>query len=476
MTNFRPAVKISVPNVPEQNGEKVRYALQLISVYLGIRLETVETAADLVFEEPDFDSWSKSAVKLAHVDRIPLLYTKKKPDFIIQEGRIGFDIIGAIFWLLSRREETESSWRDQWGNFTPAMSVLKELGLLQTPVVNYWIQAIANYIEQQLGIRRLPAWKNGMRFAVCLTHDVDLVTLDSVKEKFRAYELLRNGLAGTRTKFNIVVSPLYAVLKRCRDLTLTNPCWRLEKWLRLEERYNVRSTFFFFSETVHKRHYVDAWYRYDDKIVFDDHIMTAGEMIREIAMGGWEVGLHGSYSTSEEISELREQKERLERVLCHDVKSIRHHFLRFDAKLTPVVHQKTAFESDTTLGFNSDIGFRAGVGYPFKLWDWEQQREASTWEIPLIIQDGALFRKDFLEVATAQQAFDICIRLIDEIEKTEGLITLLWHSHTIADGRYPEWFKAYELLLQYLATRDCWITSVREITDWCEKRREILAA
>jgi peptidoglycan/xylan/chitin deacetylase (PgdA/CDA1 family) len=467
-------VNFSVTDYPKEKEKRVNYVLDMISLFLGVKLEASAKTADVAFPAPDFESWRTSNVKVTYIKDIPVLYTKEKPLFLVRDGKVGFDILAAMFWLLSRQEEAERRHRDQWGNFRSSFSALSSLSLLYKPFVNYWVKEIASYIDKHLGIARIPLWKDGKAFAAALTHDVDLVNLNSARERFRVYKLLGRDGTNLKEKVSILASPFYALLKRMQSERPGAPCFGFEKWLRLEEGHNAKSTFFFFADAVKRKHAVDAFYRHDDRVVFDGKQITVGDMIKRIAAAGWEVGLHGSYYSSEDLQELQFQKARLERTLQEDVRHVRQHFLRFNITTTPLVHERSGFHSDATLGFNRNIGFRAGIGYPFKLWNFEDERESATWEIPLVIQDGALLQMDFLGLTDLDLALEACIRLAEEAENSAGLISLLWHPHTVANTFYPGWFMVYERLLKYLAERHCWLASVGEVTAWWERRREML--
>ena len=92
-------------------------------------------------------------------------------------------------------------------------------------------------------------------------------------------------------------------------------------------------------------------------------------MIREIDRQGWEIGLHSSWYSFDDVDELKRQKEALESALGHEVISIRQHYLHYDIRVTPVVQAAAGFKYDSTLGFNDNVGFRFGTCYPYHLYD-----------------------------------------------------------------------------------------------------------
>ena len=71
---------------------------------------------------------------------------------------------------------------------------------------------------------------------------------------------------------------------------------------------------------------------------------------------------------------IAEQKEDLEKALGETVVANRQHNLHFDAAVTPRILEKAGLKIDSTLGFNRDVGFRAGTSYPFRMWDLAGER------------------------------------------------------------------------------------------------------
>ena len=109
-------------------------------------------------------------------------------------------------------------------------------------------------------------------------------------------------------------------------------------------------------------------------------------MIREIDRRGWEIGLHPSWYSFDDVDEMKAQKESLEEVVGHEVVSVRQHFLHYDIRVTPRTQELAGFRYDSTLGFNDNVGFRFGTCHPWKVYDTEQQTTLSLVEIPLIVQ------------------------------------------------------------------------------------------
>ena len=137
-----------------------------------------------------------------------------------------------------------------------AYNILNRLGLLYRPVVD------EHYLRN--GGKR-PEWPGGKKFAVCLTHDVDEVSLYSFRESLRYKEPKR---AKIRRLLRVLSEP-------------NDPLHCYERWLEIERQANVHSTFFFWPgiSAVTKRHTSDCVYELSDSVVFYNKRCAVTEMM-----------------------------------------------------------------------------------------------------------------------------------------------------------------------------------------------------
>lgn len=335
-----------------------------------------------------------------------------------------------------------------------AFSALNASGCLYTPV--------ADRARLASG-RTPPKWPNGKKFAVCLSHDVDHISRYALGASWRGFRLaLAAAGSGKRDPVRLIAGVgkcLASALHRGRD-----PLHNFESWVDLESSYSSRSTFFFFPERVSTRHQSDCVYRYSDRLRFRGKKITVRRLIRELRDAGNEIGLHPSWHACENAAELRRQKAQLEDVLQKEIVSVRHHFLHFNPKTTPGAQEEAGFLYDSTVGFNRNIGFRYGTCWPFPLWDWRRQIASRVIEVPLCIQDGALFSSNAMAL-TYDAALNYVKGLFDVVEEVGGVLTLLWHPDAVAyDAK--RW-KLYETILAMSVSKGAWLATVSEIGEHC---------
>lgn len=337
-----------------------------------------------------------------------------------------------------------------------AFNVLNPSGLLYRPVVD------EQYLENG---GKKPDWPDGKSFAVCLTHDVDAVTLNSFTQSFRdrRMQLLEADTLSQKVKSCLGIG-IDLVRAAIRD-SQTDPLHCYERWLEVEKEIGAHSTFFFWPgwNAITRHHHSDCKYELSDTVVFDTQKCTVAEMIQEIDRRGWEIGLHPSWYSFNNVAELKRQKEALEYVLGHEIVSIRQHCLHYDIRVTPGLQAEAGFKYDSTLGFNDNVGFRFGTCYPWQLFNLTCESELPIIEVPLIVQDGALLNPAKGMRLDHNTAFTYIIQITETVEKVGGVLTLLWHPNLVIKSN---WWNLYLRTLKYFQPKNAWFASVNEIGKW----------
>ena len=251
---------------------------------------------------------------------------------------------GAIRWeggrLVVGSELIASVWRALMG-----------LGDPKRPLVDAYARRFGEGVRQALEHNGLPyislgKWPEGRPFALFPSHDVDQVHRRDLVVLAR--DLYRMGRDVLRGRFRSVASTVEEWT--CR----TDSYWNFEKWRRLEERLGVRSTFFFMEGP--------RWSRYGRRY----NTWKLRSVLKELVEGGWEVGLHGSYYAFRDARRLWKEREALEDIIEVRVRGNRQHYLRLDPERSFRCYEEAGFLYDATLGYNNQVGYRAGISFPFR--------------------------------------------------------------------------------------------------------------
>lgn len=360
----------------------------------------------------------------------------------------------ALAHRLLRTEEYEQPHRDQWGNWEFAFCRAYREGRLWEPDVDRWL------LEHTDGT---PRWPDGRPFAICLSHDVDLVS-DAVTPR-QALRSMRLSLLGSGA-VRFARPAVRAARAVHNGISPTPAAEALERCVELERKHGVTASYFFTVYPGGEGHRYDCTYDFGDPCRFGGTRVTVAEVARTLDREGFEVGLHGSYNSAFARERLSSEKQALEQATGLPVTSVRQHFLHWDARATPRIHSHAGISADSTLGFNRNIGFRAGTSLPFRWFDVQADTSLDLVELPMLAGDVALFRFDALELGL-QLAEETLFALIDRIAEVGGVATLVFHPNNLEHGDQEELFRR---TIEYGMERDAWFASVRDLDTWFRGR------
>lgn len=249
---------------------------------------------------------------------------------------------------------------------------------------------------------------------VALTHDVDRIT--------KSYQCITHGLKSL-TKGN-VAGALYHLSswKRRHDLY-----WNFEDILDIENRYGVKSTFFFLSESLPMCIFrpktwklaLGRYYIREPRVV---------DIVHKLDSAGWEIGLHGSWLSYNNLELLKNEKQNLEVVLSHPIIGIRQHYLNLNEN-TWKLQKQVGFLYDCTWGYNRNIGFRDNRIKPFAPFD-DHFRV-----IPMAVMDSC-----YMATPNRRNELQNLIRIT---RNNDSILVINWHSNNFNSKDFPGYKNAY---------------------------------
>jgi peptidoglycan/xylan/chitin deacetylase (PgdA/CDA1 family) len=372
---------------------------------------------------------------------------------------------------LLRLQEHEHGERDPWGGWpaSAAGASLRRAG------IDHWVSCVRRELPSELSLE--PRWPPGKGFVVCLTHDVDL--LGTRLTPAQAFRHARAGLAaGVSSRGEFVARLLRPAVRITRatgsGLSLAPSLHdTLERVLELESAYGAKASFFFTVPPHAPRSRYDCVYAPGDRCLFRGRRLQVADVMRAIAGEGFDVGLHGGYASGLESGVLTDERATLETATGLEIRTTRQHFLRWDVRCTPRYQEAAGLRADASMGFNFDVGYRAGTSLPFRLFDIELGTPLDVIEVPLVAQDGAILGPSGLGLSEPV-ASRLLRDLVDATAACEGVLTLLFHPDKLVR---PEWLALFERLLERAAEQGAWMTSLGELNSWWRTREaRILAA
>jgi hypothetical protein len=337
--------------------------------------------------------------------------------FYPPENSAEIDWLAEIFEWISCADEYSVTARDSVGRIPFEKSIFARYQLEErTPYA-----ALAMWFLQQAICRLVPAAGERPRspdidltHAIVCSHDVDFIPLGYLSTLAR---LAKNALISLKRS----PSGALGIAARAVRFALggVNPLRNIEQLAFWEHVCGITSSFNFIVRHVHRR---DANYQIESQSV-----MGLAERLQSLGMA---VDVHGSYTSLDTENGLAGEFEIL-RKFGFPALGSRQHWLRFSLDtLVPALERAGAL-FDSSLGWQSHIGFRAGACFPFPPYNFAKERPAKFLELPLAVMDQALSPREaeaFSEVATL---------LATSRMFGWGGISLLWHPAAFGGGQLP---------------------------------------
>lgn len=360
------------------------------------------------------------------------------------------ELAGAVL-----EQRTEAA--DRYGRVPPMENALVRAGEEREPVVGHIAAALrkaALAAADRKQCALLAPWPDGKRWAMALTHDLDVVALWPAYTAMRVGELLGRGhLQGA---VRVMLSAAGGVAN--------NPVRRAaSEILRLEKHRNVRSTWFVLAGTP-----TFASMRAGDLTYAPEHPLVR-TLLTELNANGHEVGLHGSFASFVSREVFAEQRNRLAAVAGGQAAGVRQHFLRMRPGVSHVAMSESGFQYDSTFGFSDRNGFRLGLADVVPVWDERGQRTLPLDEVPFVWMDRALSK--YRNIEDPGVWVDDALAIAKAVREVEGVWNGIWHPNMDDALGFPGAPIAFRALLDELLKQSPWSATLGEIVAWRRARR-----
>jgi hypothetical protein len=364
------------------------------------------------------------------------------------DGRIicRTDLIAAAFFYLSAYQEfaADISEADEHGRYLFGSSYQRKYGFVDQPVVNLIFRLIADWLKE-LGIEcKRKDFPGGNNFALVLSHDIDRMYH---YRKAGVLRNLRSALAET-LKYG---RPAEAV--SYLEGIFHNPHCTFEKIIELERLLGGKSSFFF----VFNR---------SPRPMDPDYLASSPEVrkaLASIAEKGWELGIHGSYSSIMSDT-LEDELSFSESCLGRRPQGGRIHYLRFRGQKMFEIFERAGIHYDNSIGFAESPGFRTGFGLPHLMFDHERGKVFNTLEIPLNVMDTTLFDKRYLGL-DLDSAFKKMENLLQTSSEQGLCLSILTHNDFYLLSNRGA-VKRYVDLLEWAVGKGALLTDCKSIYEW----------
>jgi hypothetical protein len=374
-------------------------------------------------------------------------FTIDSPELTIR--RLGYDLFKEIGFLLSVGQPVENA---------------------HIPSLDLHILMLRNWIlDAGIELLEIPPVPGGHDFMVCLTHDIDFVGIRRHKFDHTMWGFLYRSTVGSIQDFlrrRISTTRLIRIWKAATSLPFVYLGWMKDFWIPFDWYLRVEKglspTYFLIpfknrpGEKLTVNHPERRATAYD--------ITDLTEWTTTLMKEGCEIGVHG-IDAWHSVEKGREELGRIANATGQSEIGIRMHWL-MRADETYHVLEESGYTYDSTAGYNETVGYRNGTGQTFR-----PIGSRTLLELPLHIQDGALFYRQRLDLSEAE-AWRRCDGLVENSKKMGGSLTVLWHDRSPGPERF--WGEFYEALVQKLRSVNPWFGTAGQVVNWFRKRRGVV--
>ena len=324
-----------------------------------------------------------------------------------------FDILSAVFYLISRYEEYLPHKKDAYGRYAHENSIAFKADFLHLPLINIWIKDFALHLKNKFtGLSfQLPT------FNFLPTYDIDI----AFSYKHKGFIRNLGGFLRAPSVERIMV--LLGLQKDPFD------CYRWLEELRNEN--NLHPVCFFLMAEKNGR--------YDKNIL--PHKNTIWALVKKLADNN-SIGIHPSWQSGDKPLLLKKEKEYLEAVCESKIVLSRQHYIRFNL---PEGYQqliKAGISDDYSMGYGSINGFRASVASSFFWYDLQKEEQTSLRIHPFCFMDANAYYEQ--KQTPAQTAVEL-VHYLTICREVNGTLITIWHNNFLGTAKeFAGWREIYQ--------------------------------
>lgn len=493
LKQFENEIKYAVEFVFHTLGFEHKYIKKLeeiqnndILIYYGLIEPTAKEAYILAMDKIfffipcDIDLFKPGSISRQKLDqmireisldqKIPLLCKQEFTDpikYFINEnlyyGSIKFDLFGNVFFNLIDYQKFAPGREEKEYEIPDSELVFKDY--LLVPYMNYYLWILEQTILEAINSKsnyfliKKELWPNAEEAAVAISHSIPKLRkwnfkriLKSISEDFLIFY-----------KFHYVLKNFASRLKYIA--TNVEEYWNFDILHKLEDKYEIISTYFWGAETTKK-----GEFEYD---IGSTNIYK--EISRQIDKGHEIALLATSNSYCNDI--FQHQKKQIVQISLREKVGVRINGFKSDPYHTNELLMKNNFAFDSSRKYHSFTGFVNGLSFPFHLMNSYQSEvvkssfsKNNNLEIPLICSDESFILSKSNHIPY-DNIMEIITKMWQSIKLVNGLITFDFSIHNFAELEYLE--KLVENVYKDINKKNIYQNTYLNISQWWKKRERV---
>lgn len=339
-----------------------------------------------------------------------------------KDSSFQFDLFAAVFFMTSRYEEYILSTLDKHHRFSAENSVAFQNNFLELPVVHLWAEALKAAILKTNPNYGFPA----QQYRYLNSMDID----SAYAFKGKGFARFTGGLLKALLQGNAS-----EIKKRIQYFLLQKDPYDTYSVIEdIQKKYQTKNAYFFL---------LGDRSQFDKNLSYKSKILQG--LIRRLQRNNL-VGIHPSYASNFEPNKINIEKKRLEKITNARIAKSRQHFLKLNLPNTYENLLLNGINNDYSMGFASQVGFRAGICVEFPFFNLKKNEERPLIIHPFQVMDGTL--NQYLQLSPKQAISEI-EKIVAQIEAVNGTFVSLWHNSSLSEcDEWIGWTKVYKKLVK----------------------------
>jgi hypothetical protein len=333
-----------------------------------------------------------------------------------------FDIFSAAFYLLSRYEEYLPNQADVHGRFAAENSLAYREGFLQKPLIDEWAFAFVSELKK---VFPTLAFREN-HFQVACTIDIDQAFRTKGKSNGRFIKSILGSVF--RADFKDLKNKIAV-----RRLQIEDPFDQYERLEKIHRKINWKAIYFILFAEKNTAQDINL-------------AITQADFLQRIKRLSHtaDIGIHPSYQSNQNPEIMQSERFNLSQVIQKNINSSRQHYLKMQIPNTYYDLIKIGILHDYTMGYASQIGFRASTCRPFPFFDLQANEITFLTLHPFCLMDTTFHA--YLKY-TPEQTLASAKQLLQSVQAVNGVFCTLWHNESMSG--YQEW-KGWENIYEEL--------------------------
>lgn len=357
---------------------------------------------------------------------LPLIGAKKleKNDKVIHKSEnhyfFNYDILGLLFWKLTRQEEIYHHELDEHNRFSASQSHADKHGYLFRPIVDEWLDILSQVIKKTWPNEKLKT----NNYSLDLSHDVDNPSNFFFKSPASRLKFIAGDLFKRKDYKSALFGSCVSFISK-NELSRNDPLNTFDWIMSESEKLGLKSTFYFVCGNSNKK--LDPEYS-----IFDKPIIS---LMKRISERGHYIGLHPSYDSFENKQMIKKELVSLKEICDKENIEFRYqtrmHFLRWNQSKTLRILNDIGVKIDSSMGYADKVGFRAGTSFEYPAFDVLNNELLDIRIKPLIAMEVSMFSKKYMNLNN-DKVLEVTKLLRDNCKRFGGKFSLLWHNNNLS--------------------------------------------